>query len=560
MTLYRLLAGLCLLATTPADATLLRDAHTGLALRGELTLHRADGSSSTVLAQALSALPDQVVAISAPGYRQLELPPAGPSDLPLTLLLSPEHPDPLPEPRSARIRIGGQVVDAQTASPVADARIHWLGAETRSDPQGRWQLDLPAPTDRRESSTASLEVRHPAYPLWIQQRRLDVGSAAWLPIALGSRPGLDHRWQAGSQPPEPLPDQEPARTPTPATPPASIRVGFADAACSVPCCTNSCTNVCVMDFETYVRRGLNDEWIASWPSAALGAGAVAYRAYGAWRQANPIRPNFDLCSSACCQVNDPDTSSSTDAAVAATSGILLLRNGARFGAEYSAENNSWDDPDDGLSCTNTDLSCGDGYAGSPATGWPCLADPVGTGWGCFGHGRGMSQWGTRGWALAGWRWPRIVDHYYNAGGNGSGLRSARMSSPLSAGPPQPEAGSVAPGASLMFRLPVTHQGGAPLPRVMHQSLLRRDASDWPDAGGDTLHTLAPGASLLERHLAVPAELAPGPITLVNRLWLDADSDGRVGSEDLLLLERSDDGLLTIQAADRLHADGFEAQP
>lgn len=560
MTPYRLLAGLCLLATHPADATLLRDAHTGLALSGELTLHGADGPSRSVPARELGSLPDQVVAISAPGYRRLELPRPLPTDASLTLLLSPEHLEPLPEAQPARIRIGGQVVDAQTASPVSGARIRWLGGETRSDSQGRWQLDLPAPIDSREASTASFEVRHPAYPLWTQQRRLEVGSSAWLPIALGSSPGLDHRWQSGSQPPEPLPEVDANRAPAPATPPASIRVGFADAACSVPCCTQNCTNVCVMDFETYVRRGLNDEWIASWPSASLSAGAVAYRAYGAWRQAHPIRPSFDICSNACCQVNDPDTSSSTDTAVAATSGILLLRNGARFGAEYSAENNSWDDPDDGLSCTNTDLSCGDGYAGSPATGWPCLADPVGSGWGCFGHGRGMSQWGTRGWALAGWRWPRIVDHYYNASGTGSGLRTARMSSPVSAGPPQPEAASVAPGTHLMLRWPVTHHGGAALPRVLHQSLLRRDGSDWTDPGDDALHTLAPGAGLLERRLSVPAELAPGPVMLVNRLWLDVDGDGRVGNEDLLLLERIDPGLLTLQPSDRLQNDGFEVQP
>src|SRR5690606_30629553 len=88
------------------------------------------------------------------------------------------------------------------------------------------------------------------------------------------------------------------------TPPATIRVGFADAACTVPCCTNACGNVCTLSLETYVRRGLDSEWIASWDSQSLRAGSIAYRSYGAWRVENPIRTQFDICSSACCQVND----------------------------------------------------------------------------------------------------------------------------------------------------------------------------------------------------------------------------------------------------------------
>lgn len=562
MTLPFLLASL-LPGLATGETAQIRDAHTGLAITGELLLTHADGRGRTVTA-GLDALPADVVGISAPGYRTLTLtaqPAPSPSQ---TYLLTPIQ---LPAPTEVapdRLRLTGHVIDAATATPVAGARIEWLGHTTRSAADGAYLLDLPLPPSTAPHATAILTVEHPEHPRWQQPRRLDAGVERRLTIALGVEPGPEHRWQAGSRAPEPLPDRQdipetPDTTPDPATPPASIRVGFADAACSVPCCTNSCTHVCTMDFETYVRRGLDDEWIASWPAASLTAGAVAYRAYGAWRQANPIRPTFDICSNACCQVNDADTAASTDAAVAATSGILLTRNGTRFAAEYSAENNSWDDPNDGLSCTNTDLSCGDGYAGSPATGWPCLADPVGSGWGCFGHGRGMSQWGTRGWALAGWRWPQIVDHYYNASGAGSGLRTARMTSPVTAAAPELPSTTVSPGSLLTLSLPVSHHGGTPLPRVLHQTLLRRDGSDWPDPERDRLHTLATGSSLLPREHRVPAELAAGPITLLNRLWLDADADGRVSSADLLLLERSDPGLLTILAPDRLLASGFEAQ-
>jgi hypothetical protein len=176
-------------------------------------------------------------------------------------------------------------------------------------------------------------------------------------------------------------------------PPDTIRVGTS-------CSCTTCSAVSVMSLETYVRRGLNDEWIASWNAHSLRAGAVAYRSYGAYHVAHPLRVNYDICSTACCQVNDTDTSNGTNLATDRTAGYVLERSGSIFRAEYSAENNAWDDPNDGLSCANADLSCGDGFAGSPAASWPCLTDPEGTGHGCFGHGRGACQWGTQRWATA----------------------------------------------------------------------------------------------------------------------------------------------------------------
>ncbi|MGO4781936.1 hypothetical protein AB4084_41255, partial [Lysobacter sp. 2RAB21] len=56
---------------------------------------------------------------------------------------------------------------------------------------------------------------------------------------------------------------------------------------------------------------------------------------------------------------------------------------------------------------------------------PCLSDEVGRGRGCFGHGRGMSQWGTQRWAASNgrdWRW--IANHYFNANNNPGGQRNA----------------------------------------------------------------------------------------------------------------------------------------
>lgn len=187
---------------------------------------------------------------------------------------------------------------------------------------------------------------------------------------------------------------------------SSVRLGY-------NCSCSTCSSVTVMSNATYMYRGLNDEWIASWSANSLRAGAVAYRSYGQYYMRNPIRSNYDICNTTCCQVNDSDTSTSTTAAADYTSGYVVTRdNVTPFRAEYSAENNNG--------------YCADGYAGSPATSWPCISDMLCKGKEFFGHGRGMCQWGTQRWSLNGKTWTWIVNHYYNNNGNPSGLRSATL--------------------------------------------------------------------------------------------------------------------------------------
>jgi hypothetical protein len=350
-------------------------------------------------------------------------------------------------------------------------------------------------------------------------------------------------------------------------PPATIRVGYADAACTQSCCTGACTHTCVLPLETYVRRGLDSEWIASWNAQSLRAGSIAYRSYGAWRAAHPISANFDICSSACCQVNDAGTSASTDAAVARTSGILLTRSGSEAAsAEYSAENNSWDDPGDGLSCSNSDLSCGNGFAGSPANGWPCLADAVGAGHGCFGHGRGMSQWGTQRWAIdaSARRWPWIVDHYYNdngnAGGAGTGQRTAVMTSPLSLSAVTATPSAVAPGATLQFSATVGNAAGATHAHVLVGASLHRSGVGYvDDPANDAPLSLPPGDQAIARAFDVPAATPAGAYDVLLSLYLDVDEDGAIGAGDLPLALVTLTGAVQV-LADRIYADGFDAAP
>ena len=205
--------------------------------------------------------------------------------------------------------------------------------------------------------------------------------------------------------------------------PSSIKVGY-------DCPTAyKCKTVFVFPLEIYVQFGLDDEWIASWHAESLKAGAVAYRSFGAYRVEYPLCLKstscptgqvYDICNTDSCQVFESDSASSTMNAASATVGVVLTKDNATVvKAEYSAENNSWvaNPPPTGTKCTNTDLSCGNGYSGSPANGWPCLRDKISEGKSCNGHGRGMSQRGSQRWAQTGKSWQCIVDHYYNANGN-----------------------------------------------------------------------------------------------------------------------------------------------
>ncbi|MDW8479840.1 MAG: SpoIID/LytB domain-containing protein [Xanthomonadales bacterium] len=343
-------------------------------------------------------------------------------------------------------------------------------------------------------------------------------------------------------------------------PPPSIRVGFADAACTQTCCGTGCAHVCVFDLESYVRRGITHEWIASWHPHALRAGTVAYRGYGAWRVANPIAAQYDICSSACCQVNGGTVHSSGASAVARTRGILLLRAGARFAAEYSAENNCLLGT---LSCSNPDLSCGNGFNGSPSRGWPCLSDPVGLNRECFGHGRGMSQWGSQRWATHAATprsWPWIVDHYYNAHGAGSGQRTAVMSRVLALEGAALLPPAVAPGQSFTIRLQARNRAAEPHERVLAGASIRRPGGPWiSDPANDQALVLPSGLSQPERPFRVPAGTEAGSYEVALSLYLDIDEDGAIAGGDLPVASLTLPGALTVLAlSPEVFSDGFES--
>lgn len=467
-----------LVAATPLSGSLdvrIRDSSSGRAVEARVAAQPVDGRSASSVESAtaagrfalqLSAARYRLFA-TADGYAPLrtELEVSAGSSLPVTLWLDPAEPAQelredvvKPQLKAGYALIHGHVFDEVTGAAIANAPVRLESARMNAVTDSRGYFSLQVPTLRFGGADDvpeqdDLVVELSGYKLHAIRNTLLLGQTDThfiIDLERGSGrtdrddehkiiqhgPDGDHPHDSAAA--EHSHDSYGPRvhaaavaaavqgtTETPGTVqalaitvPDSIRVGFS-------CSCSSCSSVQVFSMQTYVKRGLNDEWIASWNLNSLRAGAVAYRSFGAWHVAHPKSTNYDICSSTCCQVNDSDTSTATSNATVDTAGIVLVANDEIFRSEYAAENNSWDDTADGKTCSNNDRSCGNGNAGSPAANWPCLPDSVCTGKGCYGHGRGMCQWGSQRWASGqskGWRW--IVNHYYNNNGNPSGLRSA----------------------------------------------------------------------------------------------------------------------------------------
>lgn len=510
---------------------------------------------------------------------------------PLTL-----PPELRPEAIQAALRPGyallhGHVSDAATGRPVPDAQVYvrQRGVATATDENGYFRLYVPIvePLPDALPETDDLVVELPGYKTYVvSDILLPAGDTHFL-VDLEHGSGttgrndrhelLRHadrvaaararRGEVGGQVPAmgsaipwsagvPVPsgavgtpdglNQLSAGATTFIDPPNSIRVGYGSST-GATCCTGSCPYTSVFSLEEYVRRGLGDEWISSWGQQSLRSGAIPYRSYGAWYALHPARSTYDICSNACCQVNDSDTASSTTTARSYTAGILLAVSGAVMRSEYSAENNSWNDPNDGLACTNGDLSCGDGYVGSPAAGWPCLFDQVAAGHGCFGHGRGESQWGTSRWdSTYGRKWGWIVDHYYNANGSPSGSRSGFMTSPIRITSGSPSPSSVSAGQSFTIFVGASNVAGLSHSQVMIGASLYSSATGYvSDPAHDTKVTVVSGSSTVSRTFTVPFGTSARTYDLVVALWLDVDQNNAINSGDLVLSVTTLAGAVTV---------------
>lgn len=183
------------------------------------------------------------------------------------------------------------------------------------------------------------------------------------------------------------------------SPPTSIRVWRRALDGSTASCSG---RVDVIPFEQYVKGVLPHEWIRSWHTESLRAGAVAIRTYAAsWVASGGKYTCADLDDTTASQVYRDEFFAVTNAAVDFTASTYVIKNSAPVFAEYSAEN------------------------GNPtATG---ISEPLCAGQTRNGHGRGTCQWGSQRWASQSakdHKW--ILEHYYpgatvtKVGGGGGG--------------------------------------------------------------------------------------------------------------------------------------------
>lgn len=162
------------------------------------------------------------------------------------------------------------------------------------------------------------------------------------------------------------------------------------------------TGVYSVPFETYVEDVLPNEWIASWASASLEAGAMAVKIYG-WYWVDNWRGGS--YGGTCYNVDDStgymryipgQSAASTNSAVAATWGTVMTKSGSIFQAGFQATLSG--DPSE---------ACGSNLSNYPNT---------------------LSQWGSENCATTGYSWKSILSTYYPgisfSGGPGFGSPSA----------------------------------------------------------------------------------------------------------------------------------------
>jgi hypothetical protein len=135
-----------------------------------------------------------------------------------------------------------------------------------------------------------------------------------------------------------------------------------------------------VDFKTYVKNVLPNEWVSSWPNASLQAGAVAVKSYGWYWALHSTRKTsggqcYDVRDDTADQVYRPSSAQApTSSAVDSTWSVRMTRSGNILQAHY---------------CSTT-TACG---------GWV--------------DGDWLSQYGSRDLADSGQSYQTILRHYYS---------------------------------------------------------------------------------------------------------------------------------------------------
>ncbi len=455
----------------------------------------------------------------------------------------------------------GFIVDDESGMPIRGAIVRErAGRSTLSDERGYFELSIPV-TGR--SPVGQIAFYSPGYGahirtnvgLWasgdsIYRIRLVAGGSARNidERLLKNRPALVGVEADGCASPcygqfeSDLPPLDDGLGGEPPPLPKSIRVGRSCAS------RTTCTVVEVVGLQTYCKRVLSSEWYSCWGSLtggmdSLRAGAVAVRSYGVSFVYSPATSTYDICDTTACQVMGDSYTSNASAAVDQTSRhVLLTGSGSVARAEYSAENN--------------DSGCGDGFSGTGSS-WPCISDPVCSGFAQFGHGRGLCQWGSARWAT-GKRlsssqactssapptgqptknWQQILAHYYPSYALAQGATAVPTGYSSAPNP-------VTAASRAVFALDVAATSA--IQRVLlGASIAPTGSGSWlSDPPHDALVQLPAGVSNPERLFDVPYTASAGIYDAWLALYYDRNNDGDLGSGDFVIDDARFNGSLSV---------------
>ncbi len=592
-----------ILGITPAQEWLdvrFYDSVSGKALIAEVTLtEQATGQVYTFRSQPDGRLQTLLPAGEYALYAACE----GYLAVGITLTVRPDMPpyrfylDPLAPPREADWRylwalrkpnhmiVVGFITDEQTGQPLAGVQVRALNhaGATETDASGMFLLQFPIRDLQGAAQPyATLALEKAGYRTLLLEKVALWSEGDWIyRLTMAAGTGLEardmrsprHREDAPKQPceacdapkSEPLPetpvemgnDFSPA-APAPIVLPKYIKVGR-----NCTSRTNCPGGVEVYTIDTYCKGVITSEWYACWGNVRFGsesppagmeslkAGAVAVRSYGVSFVYSPINSSYDICDSTSCQVFTGNQSSNGNAAVDATTRYVLLTSAGNIArSEYSAENNN--------------AGCGNGYSGTGSS-WPCIDDPVCTGFATNGHGRGLCQWGSARWAtgrrlsssqactssapLHGYgtkNWQQILSHYYAPGGYQLVQGGVATVANLLVSPNPVRTGVQ---ALLGYTINATHDF-----QVILGASIRLGTGAWiSDPSRDLKVSLVEGSNNRSRFFLVPSDATAGTYDVLTALWYDRNNSNTINAGDFMVDDRVFAGAMQVRRSTTLSA-------
>ncbi|MCS7066603.1 MAG: Ig-like domain repeat protein [Fimbriimonadales bacterium] len=603
--LWLSIAGLPLFAGSPQQAVNLRflDAGTGQALTPRVAVINLGTGEPIALLDRVQ--PDgRLRLLLPPGEYALSASLDGYNSIGMTLTVADEplppyelYLDPLAPPREVdtaflwslrrpgQMVVVGFVVDEQSGRPIEGVQVSVAGhrGSAITDSRGAFLLQFPVRDESgKPQRYATLQLQKVGYRTlqlervelwsegdWIYRLRmtpgigadtLDMRSPRHREIApcdgcpeTPSKPSQSDRFDMSDSEEQ---DFTPA-APAPIVLPKYIRVGRN--------CTSrtNCQRVEVYTLETYCKGVITSEWYGCWGNLtggmeSLKAGAVAVRSYGVSFVYSPATSTYDICDSTSCQVFTGNQTSNGNAAVDATTRYVLLTAAGNIArAEYSAENNN--------------AGCGDGYSGTGSS-WPCIHDPVCTGFAMNGHGRGMCQWGSARWAtgrrLSSFQactssapthgygtknWQQILSHYYGPAGYQLVRGATATIDSLSASPNPATTGST---GMLTFGVTATHEFNV----FLGASIAPASSSNWlSDPARDLRVSIAEGSQSRVRYFAIPADATAGGYDVWAALWYDRNNSGAINTGDFMVDDRIFANLWQVRRATSLQVPALSGR-